>query len=176
MARQKNDGKGRLGGRAKGTPNKVTTNIKDWIVQVIDNNKQQMERDLKALSPKDRLAMLEKLMQYVVPKQKTEMEIKQIQENNNKKDEAEFDLSCVPKDLIMEVANYLLDAQYKKMANYNPQNEMFRRFRTKCSISQNEAYLRKSFFPSHKPNKKHRKNLLLRCFFANLFGYLAKNH
>lgn len=75
MARQKNDGKGRLGGRAKGTPNKVTTNIKDWIVQVIDNNKQQMERDLKALSPKDRLAMLEKLMQYVVPKQKTEMEI-----------------------------------------------------------------------------------------------------
>lgn len=117
MARQKNDGKGRLGGRAKGTPNKVTTNIKDWIVQVIDNNKQQMERDLKALSPKDRLAMLEKLMQYVVPKQKTEMEIKQIQENNNKKDEAEFGLSCVPKDLIMEVANYLLDAQYKKMAN-----------------------------------------------------------
>lgn len=117
MARQKNDGKGRLGGRAKGTPNKVTTNIKDWIVQVIDNNKLQMERDLKALSPKDRLAMLEKLMQYVVPKQKTEMEIKQIQENSTKKDEAEFDLSCVPKDLIMEVANYLLDAQYKKMAN-----------------------------------------------------------
>lgn len=40
-----------------------------------------------------------------------------IQENSTKKDEAEFDLSCVPKDLIMEVANYLLDAQYKKMAN-----------------------------------------------------------
>lgn len=29
-----------------------------------------MERDLKALSPKDRLLMLEKLMQYVVSKQK----------------------------------------------------------------------------------------------------------
>lgn len=30
---------------------------------------------------------------------------------------------------------------------YNPQNEMFRRFRTKCSISQNETYPRESFFP-----------------------------
>lgn len=50
---------------------------------------------------------------------------------------------------------------------------MFRRFRTKCSISQNEAYLRKSFFPSHKPNKKHRKNLLLRCFFCQ-FIWLSR--
>lgn len=36
---------------------------------VIDKNRRQMERDLKALEPKDRLQMLEKLMQYVIPKQ-----------------------------------------------------------------------------------------------------------
>lgn len=29
---------------------------------------------------------------------------------------------------------------------YNPQNEMFQRFKTKCSFLQNEAYLCKSFF------------------------------
>ena len=69
MARQKNDGKGRLGGRAKGTPNRVTASIKDWVTQVIDKNRRQMERDIKALEPQDRLQMLEKLMQYVVPKQ-----------------------------------------------------------------------------------------------------------
>lgn len=69
MARQKNDGKGRLGGRAKGTPNKVTASVKDWIAQVIDKNRRQMERDIKALEPKERLQMLEKLMSYVVPKQ-----------------------------------------------------------------------------------------------------------
>ena len=28
-----------------------------------------MERDIKVLEPKDRLQMLEKLMQYVIPKQ-----------------------------------------------------------------------------------------------------------
>lgn len=60
---------------------------------------------------------------------------------------------------------------------YNPQNEMFRHFRTKCSISQNETYLRESFSLPINQIKKHRKNLLLRCFFiACLFGYLAKIH
>lgn len=48
---------------------------------------------------------------------------------------------------------------------YNPQNEMFRRFRTKCSIFQNETYLRESFSLPINQIKKHRKNLLLRCFF-----------
>lgn len=69
MARQKNDGKGRMGGRQKGTPNKVTASVKDWVAQVIDKNRRQMEKDIKTLEPKDRLQMLEKLMQYVVPKQ-----------------------------------------------------------------------------------------------------------
>lgn len=69
MARQKNDGKGRIGGRQKGTPNRVTASIKDWVAGVIDKNRRQMERDIKALEPKDRLQMLEKLMQYVIPKQ-----------------------------------------------------------------------------------------------------------
>ena len=60
---------------------------------------------------------------------------------------------------------------------YNPQNEMFRHFRTKCSISQNETYLRESFSLPINQIKKHRKDLLLRCFFiACLFGYLAKIH
>lgn len=41
---------------------------------------------------------------------------------------------------------------------------MFRHFRTKCSISQNETYLRESFSLPINQIKKHRKNLLLRCF------------
>ena len=69
MARQKNDGKGRLGGRAKGMPNRITASVKDWIFQVIDKNRLQMEKDIEVLEPKDRLQVLEKLMQYVIPKQ-----------------------------------------------------------------------------------------------------------
>lgn len=69
MARTKNDGKGRLGGRAKGTPNKVTATAKEWLAALIDKNKRQIERDIKQLEPKERLHILEKLMQYVIPKQ-----------------------------------------------------------------------------------------------------------
>ncbi|WP_276908981.1 hypothetical protein [Hallella colorans] len=71
MARQKNDGRGRIGGRSKGTPNKVTSTIKDWISQIIDDNREQVEKDLRKLSPKDRLQVFEKLMQYVIPKQQS---------------------------------------------------------------------------------------------------------
>lgn len=71
MARKKDDGKGRIGGRGKGSKNKVTIEVKSWIAQVIDNNREQVENDLLELEPKDRLLILEKLMQYVVPKQQS---------------------------------------------------------------------------------------------------------
>lgn len=69
MARQKNDGRGRLGGRAKGTPNKVTTSVKEWLNELINANREQVEADLRELHPRERLAVLEKFMQYVVPRQ-----------------------------------------------------------------------------------------------------------
>lgn len=69
MARQKNDGRGRLGGRAAGTPNKVSGTLKEWLTSLIDKNRTQIEKDLQDLEPKERLQMMEKLMQYVIPKQ-----------------------------------------------------------------------------------------------------------
>ena len=56
-------------GRPKGTPNKITQDVRQWLSTVIDKNRRQMERDLKALEPKERLQILERLMQYVIPKQ-----------------------------------------------------------------------------------------------------------
>ena len=69
MGRTKGDGKGRLGGRQKGTPNKVTGDVKEWICDIINKNRKQMEKDLKQLEPLERVKMLEKLMAYVIPKQ-----------------------------------------------------------------------------------------------------------
>lgn len=67
MAQQK--GKtGNPNGRPKGTPNKVTSEMKSWIQQLIDGNRKQLEKDLKALDPAERWRVVEKLMSYVVPK------------------------------------------------------------------------------------------------------------
>lgn len=58
-------------GRPKGTPNKITQDMRQWLTAVIENNREQMEQDLKAIDPKDRLIILERLMQYVIPKQQS---------------------------------------------------------------------------------------------------------
>lgn len=58
----------KTGGRAKGTPNKVTGTLKEFVSDLIDKNRVQIERDLSTLSPRDRLYVLDKFMQYVLPK------------------------------------------------------------------------------------------------------------
>lgn len=68
MGRKKDDGKGRLGGRTAGTPNKVTSSVRDWIQQIIDGNRDKFESDLEALEPIDRVKVISNLLQYIVPK------------------------------------------------------------------------------------------------------------
>lgn len=114
MARQKNDGKGRMGGRAKGTPNKVTRPLKEWLCYLVDENREQIESDLKALSPKDRLIMFEKLLQYVVPKQKTEVEVTNVLTAESQNESLD-DWACVPEDLLFEVADCIQNARYQKI-------------------------------------------------------------
>ena len=67
MSRKK--GTPKTGGRKKGTCNKVTGTLKDFVAKLIDDNREQMQKDLKALSPKDRLLIIERFMQYTIPKQ-----------------------------------------------------------------------------------------------------------
>lgn len=60
----------KTGGRKKGTPNKATRTAKEWIVQTLSANWEQMKSDLKVLEPKERLQLLFKLLEYVAPKQR----------------------------------------------------------------------------------------------------------
>lgn len=69
MARQKNDGRGRMGGRKKGTPNKTTSTVKEWLQRLIDNNRVKIEQDFEALEPAERLKIVAVLLNYIVPKQ-----------------------------------------------------------------------------------------------------------
>jgi DNA primase catalytic subunit len=69
--RYKNDGRGRLGGRKKGQPNKTTTDLRNFIKCLLEDSTEQIKSDLAELEPKERLAILEKLMSYVIPKMQT---------------------------------------------------------------------------------------------------------
>lgn len=69
MSRQKNDGKGRLGGRKAGTPNKTTQSTRQWIQLLLEENQDSIREDLKKMSAKDRVNALLSLIPYVTPKQ-----------------------------------------------------------------------------------------------------------
>ncbi|MCD8295546.1 MAG: hypothetical protein LUE27_09950 [Clostridia bacterium] len=68
--RKAGDGRGRLGGRQKGTPNKVTADVRSRIGQIVSEyfTEDDFKRDLQALEPKDRILVMEKLAAYVIPK------------------------------------------------------------------------------------------------------------
>jgi len=71
MARKANDGRGRLGGRQKGTPNRTTSDLKRWLSGLLDDNRKQFEDDIKALRPDERIRLLSGLMAYIIPKQQS---------------------------------------------------------------------------------------------------------
>lgn len=52
----------------KGSPNKITQNLRSWFSKLIDKNRDQIQRNLAALPSKERLQVLEKFMQYTIPK------------------------------------------------------------------------------------------------------------
>ena len=57
-------------GRPLGVPNKITSNLKDRVNLLIENNFDKLQLDLDTIDPKDRLIIILKLMEYVLPKQK----------------------------------------------------------------------------------------------------------
>lgn len=68
----------KYGGRTKGTPNKVTADMRATIKSLLDeySGSGKMTDDFGRLEPKERLAVAEKLMQYAIPKlQATTLEV-----------------------------------------------------------------------------------------------------
>ena len=62
----------KTGGRQKGTPNKITSDTKTAIADLLQKyaTSGDMEKDSKAIkSAKDRLYVAEKFAQYIIPKQ-----------------------------------------------------------------------------------------------------------
>lgn len=95
MARPKGDGKGRIGGRAKGTPNKSTRELREVLTPIISayvsgeglgEAKRTLATDLACMEPEDRARTITNLVPYVMPKLAS-VEVKPNQEGKTFKDE-----------------------------------------------------------------------------------------
>jgi hypothetical protein len=55
-------------GRPRGKPNKVTGDLRAWINELLNDNRQQIAKDIQRLEPHQRVTFFEKLLGYAVPK------------------------------------------------------------------------------------------------------------
>ena len=69
MARAK--GTPKTGGRTKGTPNKTTSTVKEWLSTLLDDNRAQIENDLRNIEPAERIRVFALLLNYLIPKRQT---------------------------------------------------------------------------------------------------------
>lgn len=58
----------KTGGRKRGTCNKVSGTVKQWIQRLIDTHRKSFEEDLSEVDPSERLKILTSLIPYVTPK------------------------------------------------------------------------------------------------------------
>lgn len=55
-------------GRRKGAANKVTTELRERIKDFLEGQWDKIERDFNTLEAKDRVALFERLLQYILPR------------------------------------------------------------------------------------------------------------
>ena len=63
-------GRPKTGGRAKGVENKNKLSLKSKIQNIVENQFETLENDLENIDPKDKLNIVLKLIEYVLPKQR----------------------------------------------------------------------------------------------------------
>lgn len=54
-------------GRPRGTPNKITQDLRKWVTGFLQNRTEEIEKDWKALDAKDRVILFERLLKYSLP-------------------------------------------------------------------------------------------------------------
>ena len=55
-------------GRPAGTPNRITTDLREFLKLLLTDNLEQFKTDFEHLEPKDRLIMMERFLGYILPK------------------------------------------------------------------------------------------------------------
>ena len=67
--RRKGDGRGREGGRKKGTPNKVNKETRALIANFVEENWEQFKEDFRSIAdPEKKCSIFMQMMSYYAPK------------------------------------------------------------------------------------------------------------
>lgn len=111
MARQKNDGKGRMGGRAKGTPNKATTDLKMWVASILDDGRDKFVASLDKLEPSEFIRVFTGLLNYALPKQAPTTPDDMLEKEKKMMQEL---LLSMPEEMIDRVAKRLVELNEKE--------------------------------------------------------------
>jgi len=61
----------KYGGRQKGTPNRLTKELRTILKDVLYNELERIEELLESLEPKERLELVVKLIPFILPKSDT---------------------------------------------------------------------------------------------------------
>lgn len=69
MSRQK--GSPKTGGRKRGTPNRVTTDLKTWVASILDDGRDRFLDSLDQLDSTEYVRVFTNLLNYVLPKQQS---------------------------------------------------------------------------------------------------------
>ena len=63
-------GKVKTGGRQPGSTNLITKDLRGRVLDIVESNLEGLEGTLEAMEPRDKVAVLLKLMEFVLPKGK----------------------------------------------------------------------------------------------------------
>ena len=112
MAKAK--GTPKTGGRKKGTSNKATIPLREFVSELINDNRQTIEADLKKIDPQQRLVILERFMAFVIPRMQSIDASVQIAEEYN---QLERLLNAVPDEAVQRIADKIMELKFKKQQN-----------------------------------------------------------
>ena len=88
----------KTGGRKAGTPNRTTQQLRQWLIAFVDQNTKQIERDWKALDPRDRIQAFQQFLKYCLPTMQAV----------NLSASIEKELESLPDDKLEELANKII--------------------------------------------------------------------
>ena len=104
-------------GRPAGKPNKVTGATKDWILDIIEENKERVRADLESMDSATRVKAVFSLLNFVTPKQQSIS----IEEQAKIEEDALFAfLENAPEEAINAIAERVLELQRR---NSNTDND-----------------------------------------------------